>query len=52
MSFGILSVGWTCSLDKRALYVNTVTYRGVTVNGVWIGEWVYRQLVHTTRKYQ
>jgi hypothetical protein len=41
MSLGILSVGWTCGLKMRALFVNTVTHRGVSVNGVWIGEWVY-----------
>jgi hypothetical protein len=27
-------------------------FRGVTIDGVWIGEWIYWPLIHTTRNYK
>jgi hypothetical protein len=36
----------------RVLIQGTVTCRDVTIDGVWIGEWIYRPLTHTTRIYK
>jgi hypothetical protein len=27
-------------------------FRGVTIDGVWIGEWIYWLLIHVTRNYK
>jgi hypothetical protein len=27
-------------------------FKGVTIDGVWIGYWIYRPLLHTTRNYK
>jgi hypothetical protein len=32
--------------------LNIVTIKGVTIDGVWTGEWVYWPLIHTTQNYR
>jgi hypothetical protein len=36
---------------KRSL-MSILSRIGVTVDGVWIGEWIYWPLIHTTRNYK
>jgi hypothetical protein len=31
---------------------NVVTYLGVIIDGVWIGDTIYWPLIHTTRNYK
>jgi hypothetical protein len=37
----------------RSLEIDTVTCMVcVTIDGVWIGEWIYKSFIHTIRKYK
>jgi hypothetical protein len=31
---------------------NIMTYLGITVDGIWIYDYIYWQLIHSTRNYK
>jgi hypothetical protein len=36
-------------VDTQKIYCHV--FRGVTIDGVWVGKWIYSPLVYTTRNY-
>jgi hypothetical protein len=40
------------SWEPQDIRVILLHSRGVTIDGVWIGEWIHWPLIHTARKYK
>jgi hypothetical protein len=44
-----VSCAWKTWLEDMTIVAR---FRGVTIDGVWIGEWIYGPFIHATRNYK
>jgi hypothetical protein len=42
----------TCTILALRSHVIILSHVGATIDGLWIGEWIYWPLIHMTRKYK
>jgi hypothetical protein len=48
---GPILIQLNSAFSLTSCFLHIVTYKGVTTEWAWIGEWIYWPLIHTTSNY-